>query len=120
VTSGIVRSKAGHASATVEISPDDRWLAARGSAVHVWEVGSWREVALFPSDGRVLVAFSPDSRLLAFAVGFGVVAVADVASGKQLMGLQTQGGKNFRSLLHKHGTTKLLGLPSMDRELPIH
>jgi hypothetical protein len=79
---------AGYASAQVAISPDGRWLAAGGDAVHLWDVRNWREVGRFGSGGRVPVAFSPDSRILAFEAGLGVIALANVETGLEIIRLE--------------------------------
>jgi hypothetical protein len=80
--------EAGYASAQVAISPDGRFIAAGGDTVHLWEMGTWREVARFPRGGRVPVAFSPDSSILAFEAGSGVIALADTATGHELIHLE--------------------------------
>jgi hypothetical protein len=57
------------------VSPDERWLAGRGATVqdlHVWDTASGESVAhIQEHDGGSasydLAAFSPDSRILAFA-----------------------------------------------------
>jgi WD40 repeat protein len=79
---------AGYASSQVAISPDGRWIAAGGDAVHLWDVTSWREVARFGSGGRVPVAFSPDSRILAFESGLGVIGLADVETRREIIRLE--------------------------------
>ena len=59
-------------SATVAFSPNNRWLAVGGAAYHLLETGSWRELnppISKPDSNTVgLLAFSPDSRLLAVRV----------------------------------------------------
>ena len=66
----------------VAFSPNGHWLAASGDSIRVWEVGSWQAGQRF-AGVRVPVAFSTDSKILAFETGYGVVRLVDPATGRE-------------------------------------
>ena len=68
----------------VAFSPNGQWLAASGDSIRVWEVGSWRAGQRFEGAiSQVSVAFSPDSKILAFETGSGVVRLVDPVTGEE-------------------------------------
>jgi WD40 repeat protein len=76
--------------AYASFSPDGQWLAATsGGGCRVWAVqDSWREVHRSEAERFTAVTFSPDSRLLAFETGYGVVRLLDPASGREYARLE--------------------------------
>jgi serine/threonine protein kinase/WD40 repeat protein/tetratricopeptide (TPR) repeat protein len=67
----------------VAFSPDGHWLAASGDGVRLWEVGSWRQRWRLEAPARIPVAFSADSKMLAFETGYGVVRLVDSETGRE-------------------------------------
>ncbi len=72
-------------------SPDGRWLAVLWfDGLTIWEVETWREVRKIPPPwwwvGRL--TFSPDSRLLAFESGRGMIRLVDPSTGVDLAVLE--------------------------------
>ncbi len=72
----------------VAFSPDGRWLATSGDGVRAWEVGSWRLGADKEAVMRACLAFSPDSRLLAYETGHGAVCLVDPQTGRDYARLE--------------------------------
>jgi tetratricopeptide (TPR) repeat protein len=72
----------------VAFSPDGKWLAAGGDGIRVWATGSWQE--RFCLEGRPVatLAFSPDSQILAFAVGYEGIRLIRTDSGREFARLQ--------------------------------
>ena len=65
-------------------SPDGRWLGVAGTDVCLFETEAWRETRRFARDASFgPLAFSPDSCLLAFETGVGVLKLADPAAGRE-------------------------------------
>jgi serine/threonine protein kinase/WD40 repeat protein len=64
-------------------SPNGQWLATGGDAVRVWAVGSWNQQHCLEGVRGLAVAFSPDSRILAFETEEGVVRLVDPKLGKE-------------------------------------
>jgi serine/threonine protein kinase/WD40 repeat protein len=78
----------GHAS-HVAFSPDGQWLATCGDSLRVWEVGSWQE--RFRLEGpprRTDLAFSPDSKLLAYETGEGIIRLINPENGQEYARLE--------------------------------
>jgi len=81
-------------------SPNGRLLAvAQGALARVWEVGSWRELAVLeqPANGIFSVAFSPDGKRLVTGVKVSGelqpgVRVWDYLVERDLIALYTRGG----------------------------
>jgi serine/threonine protein kinase/WD40 repeat protein/tetratricopeptide (TPR) repeat protein len=67
----------------VAFSPDGHWLATSGDGVRLWEVGSWRQKWRFEAPPRVPIAFSADSKMMAFETGSGVVRLVDPQTGRE-------------------------------------
>jgi WD40 repeat protein/Tfp pilus assembly protein PilF len=68
--------------AHVAFSPDGKWLATTGEKLRIWQAGSWQE-HLTLEDPGVTLAFAPDSRMLAFENGYGVIQLIDPESGRE-------------------------------------
>ena len=80
------------ASADVLFSPDGRWLVTGGSEYEWWEAGSWRpgpRVRL-PSKNfpHGVMAFSPDSEVLAIACGGRAVRLLEATTARTLADLE--------------------------------
>jgi serine/threonine protein kinase/WD40 repeat protein len=69
-------------------SPDRRWLATSGAAVQLWEVGTWREVYTLAPSQRAPVAFSPDSRILAYETGTASICLLQTETGQEIARLE--------------------------------
>jgi WD40 repeat protein len=72
----------------VAFSPENRWLAASGDAIRVWEVGSWKECCRCRGTERAAVAFSPDNRLLAYGDLDGVIRLVNPETGREYARLE--------------------------------
>ncbi len=72
----------------VAFSADGRWLATSGDSVRAWEVSSWRLGADKKAVIRTFLAFSPDSRLLAYDTGHGAVCLVDPQTGREYARLE--------------------------------
>jgi RNA polymerase sigma factor (sigma-70 family) len=66
----------------VAFSPDGKTMAAAGDAIHLYDVGTWKERLRIDRQARGL-AFSPDGAILTGAVS-GAIYRWDAASGRQL------------------------------------
>ena len=78
---------AGHGAHAV-FSPDGHWFAASGDAVTVWATDSWVTASRFATVRNGVLAFSPDSNMLAFETGQGVLQLVDPASGREFARLE--------------------------------
>ena len=84
---------------TPTFSPDGHLLAAASEfRARIWEVGSWRELAILkqPANGVVAVAFSPDGKRLVtgFQVGGSLkpaLRIWDYRVGRDLLSLYSEG-----------------------------
>lgn len=78
---------------TAAWSPDGKFLAIGGSpGAYLFEIGAVRPVRFLPADEHlVLLAFSPDGRLLAGQMSNSAVQVWDVPSGRSLYTLEDIG-----------------------------
>jgi serine/threonine protein kinase/WD40 repeat protein len=74
--------------ATVSFSPDGKWFATSGDAICVWTSGSWKAGPRFATLSAADLAFSPDSKLLAFETGYGAVRLVDPATGREYARLE--------------------------------
>ena len=74
--------------ADVLFSPDDRWLVTGGVDYHLWRVGTWRlgPTILLPSKNypRGVMAFSPDSQMLAISCGRTIVRLLEAKTARTL------------------------------------
>ncbi len=73
----------------LDFSRDGKWLAAatslsgRGAPIVVWRVADWKpHIVRFEKTGGLHVAFSPDSRLVAYCTRDQRVVLIDAATGK--------------------------------------
>jgi serine/threonine protein kinase/WD40 repeat protein len=71
----------------VAFSPDGKWLATGSADVRVWTTGSWEERLCFESRWPA-IAFSPDSRMLAFDTGRDGIHLIDPNTGREFAPLQ--------------------------------
>src|SRR5205823_6760601 len=87
-------------------SPNDRWIAARCSegereVIRIWEVAGGKLHATMPG-GRIgtnVLAFSPDSRILATGDDDGTVDLWQVSNGRKLAEFQApEGGGTTHAL----------------------
>jgi WD40 repeat protein len=67
----------------VDFSPDGRWLAARGSGLRLWSVGTWQEGPSLGGIAGAAFAFSPTEKLLAMETGYGTVRLLDPDTGRE-------------------------------------
>ena len=80
--------------ANVAFSPDGHWLVTASSAeFRFWEVGSWKPGYRLSVDTERfgLIAFSPDSRMVALSTGRSGVRLLDVAAMTELATLEDDG-----------------------------
>jgi serine/threonine protein kinase/WD40 repeat protein/Flp pilus assembly protein TadD len=83
-TGKLEQELAAGSSGQVAFSPDGKWLATTGDGLRLWATGSWQQRLRFESRPLVGLAFSPDSRMLAFETGYGVIRLIDPdASGEK-------------------------------------
>ncbi|MCI0536195.1 MAG: WD40 repeat domain-containing serine/threonine protein kinase [Verrucomicrobiales bacterium] len=87
-----VRSLGVESPAGVTLSPDGRWLlVATVESYQLWEVGSWRPAAKWPSlaaeQGRWAAAFSSDSQFVAVASPHGMIEIRTVPQATEMMRL---------------------------------
>jgi serine/threonine protein kinase/WD40 repeat protein/Tfp pilus assembly protein PilF len=78
--------------AYVAFSPDDKYLATGGDALRVWEAGSWHERLRFATRHLMGLAFSPNSQLLAYETGYGVIRLVDPDTGREFAQLEDPDG----------------------------
>lgn len=95
----VVKLQASSPGADLVFSPDDKFLVTPGAPSQVWEVGTWRPVALvdgghpaFSSDGRILLtkSYSAENKLFVTEVA-GWKRIAEIASTKEGVGDPTFG-----------------------------
>jgi WD40 repeat protein len=72
----------------VAFSPDGQWLATSGERIWVWQVGSWQEQVRLEEPHARGLAFSPDSRILAFETSNGFIRLVDPATGREYARLE--------------------------------
>jgi serine/threonine protein kinase/WD40 repeat protein len=88
-TGKLVKSLAVGNASHVAFSPDGKWLATCGDSLQVWEVGSWQQrFCLGGPPPRTDMAFAPDSRLLAFDTGHGIIDLINPVNGQEYARLE--------------------------------
>jgi WD40 repeat protein len=96
--------------ARVAFSPDNRWLAASGDAIRVWEVGSWKERCRCPGTARAPVAFSPDNSLLAYGDLDGVIQFVNPETGRQCARLEDPTQHAATDICFSTDSTRLIAI----------
>ena len=89
----------------VRFSPDGRWLATTGGGCRLWAVDSWQEG---PYLGGTLLAFSPDSKLVAVETGHGVIRLVDPDTGREYARLEDPNQDRCGSLCFSSDGTQLV------------
>jgi eukaryotic-like serine/threonine-protein kinase len=103
-------------------SPDGRWLlVATREQYQLWEVGSWRPGPRWPipiaEQGRWLVAFSPDSRLVSVASPSGVIELRALPGATEVLRLPPPQQTLLQGLQFSPDGTRLLVLNANGRLL---
>ena len=83
----------------LDFSSDGRWLAAatnlrdKGGPVVVWSVGDWKpHIVRFEETGGLHVAFSPDSKRIAYSTREPKITLLDVESGDVIREIDAHAG----------------------------
>src|SRR5579883_1577019 len=94
---GTSRFRHGDQIYSVAVSPDGKWIATGNSrrneaSVAVWEATTGRRIHLWADQAHVVrgLAFSPDSKRIAVANGYGKVVLFDRGSDKKLKTFDTK------------------------------
>jgi WD40 repeat protein len=95
LSSGASRRLLKCGSARILFSPDGRWLATSDYSGHeyrLWRVDTWEPGAVIPADLAIIMAFSPDGRMLAVQQPIGRIQLVESESGRVLAMLEAPEG----------------------------
>src|SRR5262249_22984671 len=106
-------------SRLVLFSPDGRWLATLGADYRLWEVGPWRLVcsARMPVSNLPLagIAFSPDSKILAFGRIGDDVQLVSPETGLPVAKLKAPFSVQFSAIRLSCGGSKLFAADPLSK-----